>query len=459
VVHQDHLRRHDQLGHGVADESNGSIISVLQKKTNTAQGWAERILNPMKIRLKNQFLLPVLLAGLGLMLAGRAPAQTFTVMHTFAVSSGGSFLNDNLTNSDGAVPNAGFVLSGNTLYGTASFGGSKAYGTVFKVNTDGTSFTNLYAFTNGSDGSFPYAGLVLSGNTLYGAADIGHYPTNGTVFALNTNGTGFTILHTFPPGSGSPNYANSDGANPDAGLLLSGNTLYGTTYNGGTNGGGAVFRVNTNGTSFTNLHNFAAISYYPNNTNKGGGRPSSVLVLSGNTLYGTTGMGGTNGNGTVFKVNTDGTGFTNLHIFTAYIHTNSYGQYTNSDGALPQAGLILSGNTLYGVAGQGGSGNSGTVFSLNTNGTGFTTLYSFAQVTMLKVATRTVTDLFRMQICFYRATPCMGRQVVAAVRVVGRCSKSIPMARDLRPCIISRRFLLIIFTVEPTATGHFRRVV
>ena len=57
--------------------------------------------------------------------------------------------------------------------------------------------------------------------------------------------------------------------------------------------------------------------------------------------------GGSSGNGTVFAVNTDGTGFTNLHSFTAGVDLQLY---TNSDGAYPYAGLILSGNTLYGTA-------------------------------------------------------------------------------------------------------------
>ena len=51
---------------------------------------------------------------------------------------------------------------------------------------------------------------------------------------------------------------NSDGAIPEAGLILSGNTLYGTTYWGGTNGNGTVFAVNTNGTGFTTLYSFTA---------------------------------------------------------------------------------------------------------------------------------------------------------------------------------------------------------
>ena len=84
------------------------------------------------------------------------------------------------------------------------------------------------------------------------------------------------------------------------------------------------------------------------------------MILSGNTLYGVATSGGTNGNGTVFALNTDGTDFTVLHCFTATDPSTG----TNSDGALSQAGLILSGNTLYGTTYFGGSSGNGTVFSL-----------------------------------------------------------------------------------------------
>jgi uncharacterized repeat protein (TIGR03803 family) len=77
------------------------------------------------------------------------------------------------------------------------------------------------------------------------------------------------------------------------------------------------------------------------------------LVLSGSTLYGTTESGGGSGQGTVFKLNTDGTGYATLYSFTG-----------GDDGANPQAGLILSDNTLYGTAQKGGSSGQGTVFSL-----------------------------------------------------------------------------------------------
>jgi uncharacterized repeat protein (TIGR03803 family) len=105
----------------------------------------------------------------------------FTTLYSFTeLDQEGS-----LTNSDGANPRAGLILLGNTLYGTATRGGSSGYGTVFAVNTNGTGFTTLYSFTNGSDGGNPYAGLILSGNTLYGTASEGGSSGDGTVFSLS----------------------------------------------------------------------------------------------------------------------------------------------------------------------------------------------------------------------------------------------------------------------------------
>ena len=276
-------------------------------------------------KMKNPILLPALIVSLNLLLAGRATAQTFTTLHNFTASTG-SF--PNVTNSDGASPFGQLLLSGDTLYGAALSGGSSGNGTVFKINTDGSGFTNLYSFTGGNDGANPEGNLILSGNTLYGAAPEGGSLGYGTVFAVNTNGTSFTNLHSFA--------INSDGANSVGGLILSGNTLYGTTIRGGGNSGiGTMFAVNTNGTSFAKL-----ITFFIGND---AANPEAGLILSGNTLFGTTYQGGSSGLGTlgtVFAVNTDGAGFTILHNFPVA----PYG--TNSDGAQPYACLILSGNRL-----------------------------------------------------------------------------------------------------------------
>jgi uncharacterized repeat protein (TIGR03803 family) len=312
----------------------------------------------MKTHTNNLSLLPVLIAGLGLILAGQVTAQSFTTIHSF---------DDN----DGNNPQAGLVLLGNTFYGATDSGGSWGHGTVFAVNVDGTGFTNLYSFTGGSDGRNPDGTLILSGSTVYGTAYYGGSADNGVVFAVNTYGTGFTDLYSFSASSGS-NFANSDGAYPEAGLVISGNTLYGTTEHGGGSGYGVVFKVSTDGAGFTNLYSF---------TNGSDGSVPECLLLSGNILYGTT--LGLSGNGTVFAVNTDGKGFTILHSFTATNFSFPPGGpgpapgYTNSDGVGP-TGLTLSSNILYGTAYLGGTNGNGTVFALNTDGTGFTTLHSFA---------------------------------------------------------------------------------
>lgn len=275
----------------------------------------------------------------------------FTVLYNF---SGGN---------DGDKPYGNLILSGNTLYGTTREGGSNYDGTVFALTTNGANFTVLYNFTGSSNGAAPYGGLVLSGNTLYGTAEGGGTNMSGTIFALNTNGAGFTVLHTFAKASTGQLITNSDGANPYDGLVLSGNTLYGTTYEGGTNGAGVVFGVNTNGSGFTILHTFPKAELGSNWTNSDGANPYGSLALSGSTLYGAAFFGGTNGTGTLFALNTANTNFTVLQTFTATAYDGSTVENTN-DSANPYAGLIISSNTLYGTATAGGSFNEGTVFSL-----------------------------------------------------------------------------------------------
>ncbi|MGH7978850.1 MAG: choice-of-anchor tandem repeat GloVer-containing protein, partial [Limisphaerales bacterium] len=279
-------------------------------------------------------------SGFGTVFAVNTSGADFTSLYSFT------------NGRDGAYPWAELLLSGQTLYGTASaylVGGSGHWGTVFAINTNGTGFTNLYNFTGGNDGGYPHSGFVLSGSTLFGtAAGAGSAP-DGTVFAINTNGTGFTNLYNFTGGN--------DGEYPNSSVILAGDTLYGSTYLGGDYGSGTVFAVNTNGQSFTNLVQFKA------------GDPQGSLILSGQTLYGATLHGGSSNSGAVFRVNTDGTGFTNIYSFTG-----------GNDGSVPNCNLVLSGNALYGTASSGGVAGNGTVFMVETNGMGFTLLHIFTSL-------------------------------------------------------------------------------
>jgi len=250
--------------------------------------------------------------------------------------------------SDGAYPRGPLGLSvdplfGRTLYGTTSAGGDFGQGIVFSFNE---SLVPLHHFSGG-DGGNP-RGVLASDNTLYGTTQLGGSLGRGTVYAVNIDGTDFRILYNF----GTP--TNTEGIYPNPGLTLSGNILYGTARSGGTGGQGTVFKVNVDGTGFAVLHTFTALLAV---TNSDGVNPNGELCLSSNTLYGTTALGGSWGNGTVFKVGTDGTGFATLYNFMG-----------GTDGVTPNGGLVIAGNVLYGTTSGRGDANVtvyGTVFSLS----------------------------------------------------------------------------------------------
>jgi len=291
----------------------------------------------------------VLLLGLSL----AANAQTLTILHQFGATAG-----------DGKNPEASLTLVGSRLYGTTYSGGTNLYyGTVFAINTDGSGYTILHQFgATAGDGKNPEASLTLVGSTLYGTTSIGGTGNDaGTVFAINIDGSGYTILDDFQ-------YPTVGGFNPEASMTAVGSTLYGTTVGGGTNGvpqeAGIVFAINTDLSGYTILHEFGPFAY--------GGEPHASLTLVGSTLYGTTSIGGTNSDdaasGVVFAISTDGSGFTILHEFPA----------TDSDGYSPLASLTLVGsNTLYGTTAGSIYPEGGTVFAINTDGSGYTILHQF----------------------------------------------------------------------------------
>lgn len=297
--------------------------------------------------------------GVGAVFAAQTNG-TISLLRSFATLNA-----DNGTNAGGASPSAQVVLSGATLFGIATVGGLCANGTLFSVATNGTGFGVLHDFTaldcgsgTNTDGAAPCGALVLSGDTLYGAACAGGAGGGGTLFSIRTNGNNFTTIYSFTamdPTTGT----NADGAIPMGGLILSNGTLYGTTLAGGFGGNGTVFSIGTNGAGLKILHHFNPVDGLAE-TNADGARPAAALVLSGKTLYGTTSSGGTGASGTVFSLNADGDQFNTIYDFTAI----ASGAATNRDGAFPVADLLLLGDALYGTASGGGPGGVGTVFSV-----------------------------------------------------------------------------------------------
>jgi uncharacterized repeat protein (TIGR03803 family) len=310
------------------------------------------------MNLRNFLLVLALMAGWPTV---SCPAQTFKLLHAFAPVVSG-------TNADGDFPYAQLARSGNVLYGTTFNAGANSNGTVFAMNVDGTGFTNLHVFTvrsgtfhTNADGGWPGSGVVVSGNVLYGTTGVAGPSLHGTVYAMNTDGTGFTNLHVFA--------GNYDGASTMAGLVLAGSRLYGITEGGGTNAYGMIFGMNTDGSAYTNLHSFTSLT---SGTNTDGIQPLATLAVYGTNLFGACSGGGAKGNGTTFRLKTDGSGFTNLHVFSAMLSG------TNGDGAMPYAGgLTVNGTNLFGTTRLGGMGGNGVLYRMNLDGSGFTNLHSF----------------------------------------------------------------------------------
>jgi len=297
-------------------------------------------------------------AGVGAVIAGQTNGNV-SLLRSFAGPNA-----NNATNSGGASPNAAVLNSGAILFGTTSAGGTAGNGSIYSVTTNGVAFTVLHNFSGldlqsgtNLDGAQPQAGLLLWRDRLYGTASAGGAGGSGLVFSIRTNGADFTTLHSFT--SLDPFTAtNADGAVPLAELVISNGTLYGTTFSGGVGGAGTVFALQTNGTGFRVLHHFGSVDS-GTRTNAGGAAPAAPLLLSGYVLYGTTSAGGAGAAGTVFSLLPDGTQFRTIHSFAPLATTG-----TNTDGAFPVAPLVCLGKSLYGTASGGGPGGVGTVFAV-----------------------------------------------------------------------------------------------
>ena len=317
---------------------------------------------------------------------------------------------------EGCVPLAGLIsLPDGFLYGTTSQGGATNSGTVFKLLPDGSNFSVIKSFqcNVAGDGCAPAARLIqLADGFLYGTTRAGGANGGGAVYKLRPDGTGFNVIQSFVCGF---NVANCDGGGSYAGLIqLSDGFLYGTTYQGGATNSGTVFKVKPDGTGFSVIKSFecnvitdgcfpmtelihlsdgflygTALGGITNSgifykvTPEGTGftllasfgcvsscSPSAGLIqASDDFLYGTTQGGGVGNGGSVFKVKPDGTGFSVIKSF------NCIG---STDACSPLAGLIqLSDGFLYGTTAQGGATNSGTVFKVKPDGTGFSVIKSF----------------------------------------------------------------------------------
>jgi len=355
--------------------------------------------------------------GTGVIYRFDLESHQYTLLHTFGA------LDSNGKNSDGVFPGAALTRGpGDVFYGMAQFGGQNGNGTIFKITRSGEfsilhTFSALDANARNADGASPLRTIVVVPNgNLYGTTRIGGENTcgelpfpNGCGVAWMIDGGGtFHVLHQFTPAEGHaaslllaqdglfygcavwPNTSlpngqplpsgilyrmgpsgdhfevlyiftqtNSSGENVDGAecyeplVEAKPDVFYGTTRLGGVNGNGVVFRFSlSNPDAVDVLHEFSATT---NGENLDGANPYARLILGDDgTMYSTASNGGTNGNGVVYSISPDGD-FHVLHTFSATNPTTG----ANRDGAVTDFGVILdSDNFLIGTAALGGRGSS-----------------------------------------------------------------------------------------------------
>jgi uncharacterized repeat protein (TIGR03803 family) len=181
------------------------------------------------------------------------------------------------------------------FYGTTEQGGANGVGTVFKYTPGGT-LTTLYSFQGAADGANPAATVVFGKDGLLYGTTSGASEENedgGAIFRLATDGSGFTVLHAFSDSK----KGMKNGYSPMAPLLLaSDGKFYGTTNGGGTFYEGTLFSFDLATGAFALLYTFTG------DTGDGGEPASALIQGTDGSLYGTTSIGGTDGEGVVYKV-------------------------------------------------------------------------------------------------------------------------------------------------------------
>jgi uncharacterized repeat protein (TIGR03803 family) len=311
--------------------------------------------------------------------------DNYTILHqltysiatnqVFYIADGGAYKNGYLLKMDatslinfnvhdfgnvpgGYNPSGMFKAPDGKLYGIAQNGGVTGGGTIFKMNTDGSGFQTIYDFT-GANGQSPIGQLLYAADgRLYGVCNrsgVLGLSDNRLIFGINTDGTNYTVLKNFTT-------AAIDGR--VVGELTEGTpgNLYGITGPWGDRDDeySVIFKIATSGAGYTVLKTF-------NTSFTEGGVMRNRLAFYNGFLYGTSALGGTNNAGTAFRINENGTGFTIIKHFSPA-----------TEGLIGIGGLTLaSNNILYGSTAFGGPFGSGTVFTINPSSLTLQVIYNF----------------------------------------------------------------------------------
>ena len=261
------------------------------------------------------------------------------------------------------------VLIGGNLYGVTSYSNNQQFGTLYSIPRDTAPRSNTFTALTPEDGdekfrvlcmlqpslandpdmkSFrcntagTFAGTLIASpdGTLYGTT----MGLNGSVFKATTSGA-VTSLHEFKI---------TDGSKPLVLMYASDSNLYGTTSAGGSLNWGVLYKIDPRSNSFSILTDFPKAA---NNAYVQGNTPvAGVVEGPDHNLYGALAFGGQYGRGLLYRIAMDGSDYRILHEFDAA-----------PTGRKPSTIPMIIGSTIYGTTYQGGTYDSGVLYRLRTN--------------------------------------------------------------------------------------------
>ena len=264
--------------------------------------------------------------------------------------------------SDGIDPTGGVIADASgDLFGAAEQGGANADGTLFEIGETASGYATtptVLASFDGADGAYPVGSLIADANgDLFGTTVEGGTNNDGTVFELAKTVSGYAATPTVLA-----SFNGADGAFPAASLIVDANgDLLGTTAEGGPSNDGRIFEIVKTADGYASRPTVMAAS------NGVIGSSSGLVADARGDLFGSTsGDGGYTSYGTVFEIAKTAEGYASTP--TVLVNFNV------ADGAGPEGDLIVdAAGDLFGSTPVGGTGDDGTVFEIANTGDGYAT--------------------------------------------------------------------------------------
>ena len=242
------------------------------------------------------------------------------------------------------------------LYGTTIDGGLNEEGTLFSYDPVNDVFTNLIEFDNGITGGSPQGKFTIANGKLYGiASSNGPNGSWGTIYEYDPNTAAIQVIHDF---DGMP----AAGIEAEITLGSDGN-LYGVGRSIGTNFESVIYKYDFASSNFSVLYQLDDINLADGKMTN----PAQLLEITPGKLLGTTERGGSFDDGVLFEFD-----------YTTNTYTKILDFQQGVNGANPEAGLILASNQMaYGTTSVGGTNNQGTIYEYDPINQTITTIYSF----------------------------------------------------------------------------------